>query len=217
MIMKIRDLYYTSKIGDGKYVDNLIDWHTYWINLNYKRKNKIPWAVFNALRCSHREIWTPDGQEQFTWCEAGEWASSPEGRSGKCWTSTMRFDTTKDNKGGVCVRPASQVLKHPDRWFYCEQEIDERQYEKLVVKMKSAVAVNKGYEKKLILRYLGITIDNPDMYICSEFCNELEHMIGIGTKSKNPSPFRDALDRWLEGCQFYAMDGQPLIPAKGNI
>jgi hypothetical protein len=211
--MKIRDLYYIPKWGDGHKIDNLIDLHTYWINLNYKRKNKIPWAVFNALRCSHREIWTPI----VTGEDLDFYDVETNSAYGQCWTSTMRFDSTEDNKGGVCVRPASQVLKHPDRWFYCEKEISDACYDILIDRMQSAVHYNLGYEKKLILRYLGITIDDPQRYICSEFCNEMERKIGIGTKSLNPSPFRDALDRWLEGCQFYTMDGQPLIPAKGNI
>jgi len=184
--MKIIKINYYQPKFDGKWLDNSIAYHTWLVNLRFKRLNKIPWNVYNDLLCSHIEIETPDD---------------------RCWTSTLGQTgghKKNDPKGGVCVRPSSEVLTNPGRWFHNDEELTDEEYITLLENMTRSVVNNLGYEKKLIARYFGITIDNPDMYVCSEFVDEHLDDIGKGVESENPSPFRFALEKYCQGKLFYS-------------
>jgi len=152
---KIRVLFYRPKI-DGHIVDNGIGIWTGLLNtigLTVKFKGNFLKArrIVKALMCSHMEIWTIG--------EDGHWMS------GQCWTSTMRGP-----ESGVCVRSASEILKHPERWFYAEFDV----YDHLLTVLNRKVKENKGYDKALIGRFFGLWwMGDKEKYICSEFVNEV--------------------------------------------
>jgi len=187
---------FTQSQFDGKFLDNGISGWTWLINLGFKRKHKIPWSVYNALRSAHVEVWTPGYLGNF---EDGLYYNRTFAYLGKCWTSTLQGEND-----GVCVRPASEVLSNPKGIFYTEFSVNDLDYEDMIADMEKDVENNQGYEKKLIKRYFGLEVeDSPDHYICSEFVSEKLMRAGIFIGSVNPSPFRIALELWLKGQAFY--------------
>lgn len=209
----IRILFYRAKLGDGHIVDNLIDWHTTLWNWPPKQ-----------LRCSHTEIWTQapvvnDGKLYHIW------------DNGQCWTSTMRFDSTEDNKGGVCVRPASEVLKYPERWFFCEITMSELAYDLLLNELYRAVNNNQGYDQFMIASFfLPWRIGDPAKFICSEFVAYFIKLIAsteylhspqlrqyYNDYKAAPSPVRLALRLAECGFRFYDLEtGKEIIFEKGK-
>lgn len=158
---KLRLLFYRPQ-ADGKWIDNAIAaWTRLW-NLN---------APENLI-CSHVEIWIPQDGCIF---EAGEDAAGRKIYSGNCYSSTMGQIRSKNTIGsGVRKASAADILKHPQRWYYCEFECsDEKTYEKLIMGMEKDVANNQGYDTKLIWSFFWIRRNSQgdkNKYICSEFC-----------------------------------------------
>ena len=84
---------------------------------------------------------------------------------GTCYTSTLRGEYD-----GACKRPASEVLKNPERWDYLEYECSDEDFDKMIAAMDYAVKHNKGYDIALILRFLAfVPVFNSRKYICTEF------------------------------------------------
>ena len=155
---KIRILFYKAKFGDGHWVDNAIaTWTGTW-NLNWKR---IFRKGFFPEPDSHCELWVPGVFHQ-SLCPDESIMVFEEPASnfqkgmgmdsdhfyGTCWTSTMRGDNN-----GVVSRPASEVLKNPERWCYYEVEVDS--VEDLVEFMDQIVKANQGYSKRDILKFFN--------------------------------------------------------------
>lgn len=190
---KLRVVFYKAKV-DGKIIDNAIrDW-TWIINLPYKMKHEIPFDVYNRLACSHVELWLPNTDTGLFYTIDNHCNKILSGFS---YTSTMGQTGGKNRKGeGVCKRPAKEVYKHPERWFFFEIGYDNKGHQRLIESLEWWVINNKGYDKRLILRYLGITIDDPYKFICSEFVDDALINIKKETPYTNPSPFRMALHFW---------------------
>ena len=149
-----RVLFYKSKVGDGKWIDNAISLWTMFFN----------WGTKNY---SHCEVWLPDENGEF---QEPDWDEGKYSFVGQCFTSTMR-----DKIDGTVIRPASEVLKHHERWDYCEGEAEDADYENAVAWAYAKVAENEGYGKRTIGRFfmpiwlfklLRLEEENKD--ICSE-------------------------------------------------
>lgn len=211
---KFRKLYYRPQRGDGKAVDDLIAFHTRLWNLKAPEK----------LICSHEELWTPDENGYFF-----ERGTNPLGENyfqffGYCWTSTMGQIGGKNREGsGVVCRSASEVLKHPERWFWGEYEISDFRHDMMIALMQDEVRYNKGYDKLMIANFfLPLGIGDDEKWICSEFSN---HFGIIGLRgSENPmyeeiaevlndkmSPYRSAWTEYKCGVKFYNLDGSLVI------
>jgi len=214
---KIRVLFYRPDL-DGHLLDNLIAiWTWIW--------NMACWLT--GLITSHVEIWIPD--------EAGDFMPPSGTVEGQCYTSTMGQAGGKNRKGGgTCCRPASEILKNPHRWFYTEIETTETALDYAVKWAETAVANNKGYDKKDIAKYfLPIRKQNvqDNKFICSGFCwafifkLAVRALVGtqqvsevrtlyrlIGGKEINmlPSPVRLAMWMKKAGFRFYALDGKEI-------
>ena len=200
---KFRTLFYRPAI-DGKWIDNGIATWTKLFNL----------AAPNCLTCSHEEIWTPDDDGKFS--------------NGMCWTSTMGQIRSKDTIGdGTRVAPAVDILRHPERWFYCEFCVTDFGLKEMIALMQIEVDSNKGYDTAMILNFfLPLGIGAKDKWICSEFSN---HHAKIALKysacyennykvvkkiTDTMSPLRTA--NFFHGCgvSMYNMDNTVLLAGK---
>jgi len=180
-----RTLHYVPKL-DGHFLDDAIGIHTFfWNFLRWPQKVKslVKWY------CSHLDIWTPD--------EVGSYTDGDGNYRGMCWTSTMRGE-----ENGVVVRPASQVLKHPDRWFAIEWKTTNRKYDKAVQWMNDKVNTNQGYGVLTILSFFWIRrkartiiVNGKEViqYICSGFVDNAFDILVEATPYRIPSPLRFTL------------------------
>ena len=153
--MKIRFLLYRARFEFRSFLktrrihlmDDLISWWTWLWNIGTG-----PYG--------HAEVWLPD--ESMFDCGLPHCADC---YFGTCYTSTLR-----DNYKGTCKRPASEVIKHPERWDYVEVEIEEKDYNRLVYWMDLEVENNKGYDMKASLSHLTPwRFHDIDKNNCSEF------------------------------------------------
>ena len=125
---------------------------------------------------AHTEIWWPD--------EDGNY------ENGECYTSSMR-----DGGVGTIVRPASEVLTHPERWDFAEIVISrERELSRLATAIELArgeVANNKGYDKLCILSFfLPFRVHSSHKQICSEAVQTFLFNCGVFTRIEVLSPRR---------------------------
>ena len=162
--MKIRFLFYRAKFEFRSFlktrrihlVDDAISWWTWSGNIGTE-----PYA--------HVEVWTPAIKENVYAFENPFVAGTPPNKFfpllGTCWTSTMRGENN-----GTVKRPASEVIKHPERWDYVEIDIPEDDYNRLIYWMELEVENNKGYGKRDIGKFVGLGfLADPERNICSEF------------------------------------------------
>ena len=174
MKKKYRLLFYIPAL-DGHLIDDIISIVT------------KPWNWLSP-RASHVEVWLPDANEQFSI----RWMDGHYEIWGTCLTSTMRGE---DN--GTVMRPASKVLKNPDRWFYYKFECEERDFGMAMDWADMACANNKGYGKRTLLKFIGINWADKLRNICSQvahkWCVLCENM---EQPPKTPSPRR--LAKWCE-------------------
>ena len=169
--MKYRFLFYKSKWGDKHIIDNVISLVTLCYN----------WFSPDA---SHVEVWLPD--KEMGWKLYYRKVSSFPQYQGTCFTSTMRGD---DN--GTVMRPASDVLKNPSRWYYYEVECDKQVFEDAEFAAQVKCKNNKGYGKRTLLKFVGINWPDPDRAICSEICHWFGCITGVFKgKPKVVSPRR---------------------------
>jgi len=163
---KQRTLFYRAG-HDKSNIDDAIQFYGGLTNLGVPKK----------LRCAHTEQWFPDIDNNF---KVNHLKMSSDDKLyakswfwGHCLTSTMRFGGK-----GVVYRPAGEVLKHPERWFYAEFEMEafpnktflESKLERLKRKIEWELDNNKGYDKKCIASFFWPfgRVHSPDMWICSE-------------------------------------------------
>ncbi len=136
-----------------------------WYGIRHPVSGGIALATWS--RYTHVEIWVPrqyDGLKLFEYTEAV--ATGSFMYLGTCYTSTLR-----DGYDGACERPASEVLKNPDRWYYFEFECEDTDYFSMLGAMDGAVDANKGYDLKLIALWWYKTkrVYDKAKYICTEF------------------------------------------------
>lgn len=127
---------------------------------------------------SHCEAWVPLPPRCFGVTHEGT------AYAGTSYTSTMR-----GKANGTVSRDASGVYDHPDRWVYVETMLTQVQYDCLIGVMDIAVAHNKGYATKDIMKFLVPFYDNDEeRFICSEFCNDMAVIIELITGKGIVSP-----------------------------
>ena len=199
---------------DKHLLDNLIWMHTYlWNPQGWKYKR---------LACSHAGIWVPDENGNYEYTDM-----TGTTYLGTCYTSTMGQAGGKNrvNYNGICKRPASEVLKHPERWYYYEMQVEANALESALLSADLRVANNKGYDIKDILKYfLPVRTQdvNDDKMICSGFSwwfiyvlyrysyfgvetpMALENLCIKRTEQHLPSPFR--LSLWCKDSGLIPVD-----------
>ena len=166
--------------------------------LEYKYTGKpLNWIIANSTKLfnwntgsySHCEIWLPDEEGNFTVPYVGDSRTV----TGQCFTSTMRGSVN-----GSVIRPACEVIKHPERWDFFEIEVEDHMYNHAISHALSAVKNNKGYDKPLIVSFFfPYRFASKGKDICSEVCMHfLNDSFVLDTTGKRvPSPRR--LARWL--------------------
>jgi hypothetical protein len=190
----IRLLGYLPEYGDGHCIDNLIDEYTHIFNLN----------VPKALRCSHTELWFPEG---------GQWYQDTTNKFlGQCHTSTMRG---KDN--GVVMRPASVILDNPKRWDYMEIPVNDAEYRKLYDFCAYRASLGIKYGTITFLRFFTPRWNyDPEHPICSGECwynmrecldrNNNATLMDALEKVNTPSPTRLYHRIWQCGFVSYSLE-----------
>jgi hypothetical protein len=174
--MKLRILLYRAG-RDGKWLDNAISGYTHLFNW---------WTE----PYSHAEVQKPDENRSFIGLRQIDGKPLENGDYGPRFVGTCYTSTTRGDNKGTVKRPASEVLKHVDRWDYCDVEIDDRLYPLVIAYLDDEVANNKGYGFKQILTYFWFrTVHSKDKNICSELVYDALCVGGI-FKKKNlcPSP-----------------------------
>ncbi len=148
---------------------------------------------------SHEEAWIPDD----SYCERtginavihkGFVAEATGGTSysnfhryiGQCFSST-----TRGKVNGVRFAPASEVLKHPERWDYIEVEVDAFRLEVALEEAKKLEG--KKYDFLGILGFVSpLIIQDRKRWYGSEICNWFKCLCGIQKLDKRISPRRAA-------------------------
>ncbi len=125
---------------------------------------------------SHTSLWEPNEDGKFrNPCSCYDKPDdctecNVRGFAGQCWTST-----TRDDANGTVVRPASQVLDHPENWYYTEHKVLKERFEYAKRQAQKRVDTNKGYSIKDLSRFImplwmlkGLRLADPSREICSE-------------------------------------------------
>lgn len=168
-----------AKWKDIDVLDNLISGHTFfWNSVLHPASVKVLWK----LRGAHAEVWTKDITNEFinirikskpifTTDDEIEYTKE---FGGLCWTSTMRYGEAEGDKAtrGCVVRPAQNVLKHPERWYYWELTTEDEYYEDMIQWLQWITANNPGYGKGEIGSFfIPIRLDTKGI-ICSGHSRE---------------------------------------------
>jgi len=195
-------LYNYLPARDKHWLDNIIaGWTLIWNVLRWPTQAKN----LRKLLCSHSEIGFPDRH-------TGEPMMA---------TSTMRY---AKGKNGVVCRPASEVLKHPERWTYFELPISETGLYRLQWVVDTQISKGVGYDKKAIASFfLPFRVHDKDKEICSEESVHLlwncddENVAMICTNYPVPSPLRLAYLVWKAGYDLYSLKtGEVILPARSK-
>jgi len=192
MSKRIRVIFYKAKFGDGHWIDNLISSWT-WL-ISSKNKKVGPY--------SHVEIWTPQSTGLFKRSDGSEY----DGQSrtiqyktvGTCWTST-----TRGENNGTVSRPANKVISNRERWSFCEIEIKEVDYARMLRWMEREVRANNGYSKRDLLKFFGLGFFADNLKnICSEFSLNALHQALVLREKGVVSPRRLAWKLQKAGYQI---------------
>ncbi len=149
---------------------------------------------------SHTELWEPNTNDFFQFPEnyysgdgtrADDWPYA-----GQCWTSTTR-KTHLGDKAGTKVRPASQVLDHPENWYYTEHRVDGRLFYNAMQSAHIRVIKNEGYSFRDLPRFImplwllkATRLADNGREICSEHVAQWLVDMGVLDKNTIPSPRR---------------------------
>lgn len=176
----MRILFYRARFG--KPLDMLIScWTAIW-NWGTKGYSHVEWWESNIS--DGFEVATPEPPyKKYT---------------GYCLTSTMR-----DKYDGVTKRKANFVLRHPDRWDYCEIEIKDKMadtYGSEAVRdfWDAKLIGNTGYDLWGILGFAWpwANVGAKEKYYCSEIVGKALVVAGVIKDFQRVSPRR--LSRWLK-------------------
>ena len=160
---KIRVLFYKAAV-DGKLLDNGISlWSK---TLAFVRGD---WKALK-YNYSHMEIWLEEQEGYgFASVEFNDTGTAPETIH---YLSHCFSSTTRGSANGVRFAPASEVLKHPERWDYIEIDTSgvPWMYDKFTIDWAKE-QVGKAYDYKGILGFFWPkAFDHPDKWYCSEIC-----------------------------------------------
>lgn len=105
---------------------------------------------------------------------------------GECFSST-----TRGGAKGVRFAPASEVLKHPERWEYIEVEVDDERFEVAIEEARRLVG--NGYDYGYIISFLQpFIVQKKEDWACSEICDWFAFLNHIPTErnkwAKKPLP-----------------------------
>lgn len=187
--MLIRFVFH-NPIGE-RGVGKLIVGYTWLLGLFYN------WKVLK-YNFSHMELWIPDENGNFY--------------NGQCFSSTTRGDWN-----GVRFAPASEVLKHPERWSYIEGEVENFRCEVAIEEARKLVG--KAYDYGYILSFLQpFIVQKEKAWACSEICDWFAYLCRIFPKKHrriSPRRFAYILSRiWGELKQLvwgsFAQNGEKL-------
>lgn len=159
----------------------------------------IAWTGFLALfynwrlfkyPFSHVSIWIPDENGNFaTYMDIHRDFNKPDNQReikylGQCFSST-----TRGKANGVRFAPASEVLKHPERWSYIKVEVD---LERLEIALEEAKKlVGRKYDFWGIFGFIQpFVIQDEKRWYCSEIINWFAVLCGIAWHEKRISPRR---------------------------
>ena len=172
--MLVRIIFYRARFG--KLLDMFI---SYWT------------AIWNwgTKGYSHAEWWEADCAGDFT---VATFSPMFWQYAGKCYTSTIR-----DKYDGVTKRKANFVLRHPDRWDYCEIEIKYPRCLFVEDFWDAKLTSNTGYDLWGILGFAlpWGNVGAKDKYYCSEVVGKALVVAGVIKDFQRVSPRR--LSRWL--------------------
>ncbi len=156
--MRIRFLYYGTR-KDGKIMDDIIGRTTH--KANKKRMLAYGWEPDQVPMLAHGEVmlFNTDGL-----------------RVGTCYTSTMGQMRDRGiiknllSKGdGTVSRPSSEVLTHPERWYYIDVDVSIDLFFIVENYLMTEVLNNQGYDFLCILSFLcGVRFHASKRNICSE-------------------------------------------------
>ncbi len=155
-LTKVRNMFYKPKWFDGKSLDNTIDVYTRCANyvanpagldLGFIKR----WKLLSKLSCSHVEFQFPSGFGDF---ESPSIVKTVQ--DSKMFTSTMIMNAANGGKDGIVMRPASDILTHPDRWMFSEFDVPKEGMEYSMAWCNEMVGGNQGYDKKDIWRFFEL-------------------------------------------------------------
>ncbi len=136
---------------------------------------------------SHVECWFPDEDGNFETTRR-VMIPCPDNKPG-CCTCHYRIDdilagqcfssTTRGDAEGVRFAPASEVLKHPERWMYQEFEVDEDRVTNAIEQCKKTEA-GKPYDFAGIFGFfVPWNLQAAEKWYCSEICSYLAWDFGL--------------------------------------
>jgi len=194
--MKVRFLYHKpiGEHGMGKAIVGLT-----WVYALF-----YSWKALK-FNYSHEEIWLPDEDECFERVSMPMECDKILSREylGKCFSSTTRGDAE-----GVRFAPASEVLKHPERWDYVECIVSDNAYEGF--KAEADKLVGKKYDFLGIFGFLNpFPVHSKMKWYCSEICNWAKKLLRITRKkSKRISPRKSAYKMVKAGHKLKSLKGE---------
>ena len=185
--MRLRSIYHTSEgekfFSIGRWI---IGW-TWVLGLFYGKGKALKYNY------SHEELWIPEALGRFTLPSAvGTIKDKDEVGSrvvaGQCFSSTTRGDAE-----GVRFAPASDVLKHPERWKYIEFEVPDEHWK--ATKDWLELEVGKPYDFWGAAGFvLPVIKQTNKLWFCSEICDWIKYSLCIFSKRHQPiSPRRSAM------------------------
>ena len=188
--MKLRILFHNPKGEHG--IGKLIVGLTWVYALFYN------WKALK-YNFSHVEDWIPDQMGKFE----SPTVDDDWDFVGECFSSTTRGDWN-----GVRFAPASEVLKHPERWSYIEIEVDDERFE--IAMGLALLEVGRPYDFLAILGFVNpLDVQNKAKWYCSEICSWFISLCkGERWQFKRISPRRMAYT-WVKA-------GRSLVALKGG-
>ena len=179
--MKLRSIFHKpeGEHGIGKWI---VVW-TWFLALFYDHK---------ALKYnySHEELWIPDENGAFRHIVNSPFKPPRQYYVGQCFSSTTRGDSK-----GVRFAPASEVLKHPERWEYIEFEVNEALYADILIFMEMHAKWKTKYDFAGIMGFVvPFAPQDDDRWYCSELCNYIKAELNVIDDYSEPiSPRRSAM------------------------
>ncbi len=172
----IRFLFYKAAV-DGKWLDDAISIYTGIFPCNWGTKGYSHVECWFADENGEFEILDPEPQH----CGDDNWDVK---YAGQCFSSTTRGDAK-----GVRFAPASEVLRHPERWDYQEFEVKGKTLR--IIKGWCALQVGLKYDfAGLFGFFLPFNIHNERRWYCSEVCGYTAYLFSLIKHRKRISPRR---------------------------
>ncbi len=184
-MVKIRELWYVNKKK--------------WLNRAIAAATWLP--NMDTEPVSHTEVWEPTVHGDFSVFWGLKMVDEPDfehgtGYLGQCWTSTTR-KTHKNDPAGTKVRPAPEVLDHPENWLYTEHEVEKHRFEYARFSARQRVEFNKGYSWRDLGRYImplwllkATRLADNGREICSEHVETWNVDMGVLDEKLIRSPRR---------------------------